>query len=265
MRADENYFCGIYYKFVSLSGYCFAFIDSCSNEGNAKQIILPDKAFTNINPDSIIVCGNRVIFNVHEKGLDIVGEIHMIGLHPLKSNVMGPFKRLPMECKHEIYSMYHYLKGKLLINSIEYDFTNGYGYMEGDEGRSFPSKYFWYNSISTDYGVTVAVATIPFGFFKFTGLLCFVSFKGKEYKICTYNFGRIKHIDNSKVIVSKGKYMLEINLSNKEGYSLKAPDVGNMTRLIKENVSVSTSFAFKHKKKILLEKEDECSSFEFMM
>lgn len=261
----KNYFFGKYYKFVAKDGYSIAIIDSFSDEGKEIQIITKDGGFSVIDLSSVKVYDEESIsFSLHQNDINIEGKLEVLEKHPLRGSAMGPFKLFSMQCAHDVYSMYHFVKGKIIVNGVEHDFTNGVGYIEGDKGRSFPSKYIWYNSIGDDYGVTVAVATIPFGLIHFTGLLCFISYKGKLYKMCTYNFGKLKKHTEEDIIVKRGKYQLEIKLNTSGGFELKAPEEGKMSRMIKENVSVPTSFIFKRKNKIILERKDDYSSMEYM-
>ena len=97
---------------------------------------------------------------------------------------MGPFKYLPLECKHQIYSMRHYINGSLNINDINHSYTNSLGYIEGDSGTNFPKKYIWYNSVTNDATLTFAIATIPlFKFIKFKVLLCFIKTEDKDLEV----------------------------------------------------------------------------------
>jgi len=260
----KHYFFGKYYKFVSPDGWTFALIDSYSDEGKLKQIITHQGGFTVEDFSSVQVENNEITFAVSQEGLNLSGKIQMENFHPLKGKTMGPFALLPMQCSHDVYSMFHSLKGKIVINGEEHCFDGGFGYIEGDKGNSFPQKYFWYNSVGKDYGVTLAIATIPFGLFHFTGLLGFVAIGEKQYKLCTYNFAKILSCKKEKIIVKKGKYQLEICPTLTGGFELKAPDVGKMSRMIKENVSVPSSFVFIKGNEVLLLKEDKQSSMEFM-
>ena len=179
---------------------------------------------------------------------------------------MGPFRHFPMECVHEIYSMYHKVNGELSLNNDRtLSFTNALGYIEGDSGTNFPKNYIWYNSILEDVNVTLAIATIPlFGFIKFTGLLCFIKGKDFEYRFCTYNNGKIKKKDPSQIIIKKGKYRFILDIPFIGGHNLKAPHKGNMSRYIKENINIHTSYTLLYKDKILLDKDDPLSSLEYM-
>ena len=60
----------------------------------------------------------------------------------LQYDIMGPFAWVPgMECKHKVYSMKHTVNGYIRLNDQKIVFQNDLGYMEGDNGTSFPEKY----------------------------------------------------------------------------------------------------------------------------
>ena len=262
----KNRFFGKYYKFISDdSSFPFAVIISTANEGDMLQVITPHKAFLINNTKSVQVKGSIITFDINQDDLVMKGELTLAELHPLKKKVMGPFTYLPMECRHEIYSMRHTLRGTLLINGKEISFDKGIGYIEGDSGTNFPKRYVWYNSVTEDVTATFALASIPlFGFIHFTGILCFIKTKEKEYYLSTYNGAKLKKISEEEIIISKGKYSFVLKMNNKEGHLLKAPVKGDMVRYIKENLNVPTSFKLFEKDSILIQKEDPISSLEFM-
>lgn len=261
----KNRFYGKYYKIISDNNYVLAFILSYSNGGDMIQIITPDGSYYIDDTKSILVNDNIITFNVNANDITITGKIELGELSPLKSKVMGPFTYMPLECKHAIYSMRHTVNGTLYINGKIYTYSNSLGYIEGDKGRSFPKKYIWYNSLLNESTVTLAIATIPIlKIFKFIGLLCFIKFKDKEYKICTYNFGKVKEISDNRIIIKKGKYklILEFNLSG--GHDLKAPINGNMDRFVKESITTKTKYKLMHKNEVIVENDDNLSSLEYM-
>jgi len=263
----KNRFYGKYYKFISDDGYTFAFIESHSNEGDMLQIITIEKGYYINDVNMIKIDGNIITFDVHQDDLDIVGVVTLGELHPLKKKVMGIFSYLPLECKHEIYSMYHHLDGRLSINGkdVIYSKDIARGYIEGDKGKNFPSKYVWYNSVTNDVSVTLAIATIPIlKIFSFTGLLCFIRYQDKEYYICTYNRGKVKHLSSSRIEINRKKYRFILDIPYIAGHQLKAPIKGDMTRYIKENIVVPTSYIFYENDNIIFKKEDGLSSLEYM-
>lgn len=261
----RNRFFGKYYKFISDDRFCFAVIKSHANEGDMLQVITPHKAFLINNTKSVEVKGSIITFDINQDSLVIKGELTLGELHPLKKKVMGPFTYLPMECRHEIYSMWHTLRGTLLINDKEVSFNKGRGYIEGDSGTNFPKRYVWYNSVTEDITATFALASIPlFGFIHSTGILCFIKTKEKEYYLCTYNGAKLKKISEDEIIIKKGKYSFVLNIKNEGGHLLKAPVKGDMVRYIKENLNVPTSFKLMKKDDTLIEVNDPISSLEYM-
>ena len=261
----KNRFFGKYYKFVNGDGFSFAFIKSHANEGDMLQVITPEGAFYLKDPYAIKVEGEHIEFDVREENLSMVGELLLGEFHPLKHKVMGPFTYLPMECSHEIYSMFHEVNGSLVFNGKDMDFSGSLGYIEGDKGTNFPSKYIWYNSILPEATVTLAIASIPlFGFIHFTGLLCFIKTKDKEYRLCTYNGGKAIEISEKKVLIKKGKLRLSLEVGDLGGQPLKAPLKGDMVRYIKENLRIPTKYRLSLGEETLLENVDALSSLEYM-
>ena len=263
----KNRFFGKYYKFISNDGFSFAIIIALSNEGKSIQLITKNGSFNIKNIDQVkLIDENKFVFNIEQDNLTFIGTISLGKLHPLKKKVMGPFTYIPfMECKHDIYSMFHELDGEIVCNNIKYNFNQGRGYIEGDKGVNFPSKYIWYNScLTNEIGITLAIASIPFHLFSFTGVLCFIKIKDKEYYMCTWNNVKIKQIDKSSLVLKKGKYQLKLSLLDDEGHLLAAPKKGAMTRYIKENIVVKSKYEFSYKNEIILSAEDEFSSSEWM-
>lgn len=261
----KNRFFGKCYKFINKDLFSFAIITSTANEGDMLQVITADKSYCIGDPKSVEVVDNTIAFNVEQDDLVLHGKITLGELHPLKKKVMGPFAYLPMECRHEIYSMHHSLSGKISINGKDITFDDGVGYVEGDSGINFPKKYVWYNSITKDATTTFALASIPFlGFINFIGILCFIKTKDKEYRFCTYNGAKLKMINEKEIVISKGKYSFMLFMNDTKGHLLKAPVKGNMDRYIKENLNIATSHKLTYKNQNLLEVCDSISSLEYM-
>lgn len=260
--AKKPFFFGKYYKCVAADSFSFALIDSRSEEGTAKQLITADASYQITDPGAITVDGQGIKIDLHESGLTAVGYVRFGAFHPLRGKAMGPFSLFSMECCHEIYSMYHTLSGSILFNGVEHCFDGGYGYIEGDSGINFPSQYIWYNSVGRDYGVTVAIATIPFGPIRFTGLLGFVLYDGKEYDLTTYTLAKIRKMAPEEIQIAKGDYRLTVRIGQTGGHLLKAPVNGTMNRYIKENLAVPTAFTFEKGGRTILSREDPLSSLE---
>ena len=266
LAMGKNRFFGKYYKFIADDGYTFALIVSHANEGDMLQLVTPEKGYFISDPRAVSIEGSEVHISIAQEDVSLQGDLTLGELHPLKGKVMGPFTHLPMECRHEIYSMFHKVNGNLVLNGQRrLSFTDARGYIEGDSGTNFPRNYIWFNSVLDGVTVTLAIATIPLlGFIHFTGLLCFIKTKEGEYRICTYNGGKVVEKSPKRIIVKKGKYRFVLHISKLGGHDLKAPVKGNMVRYIKENINVATDFEFYEGDTLLLKENDPLSSLEFM-
>ena len=68
----------------------------------------------------------------------VQGALRYGPLSPLRTDIMGPFRFLPMQCSHSVYSMAHTLAGGFTVDGRFIDLTGGTGYIEGDRGSAFP-------------------------------------------------------------------------------------------------------------------------------
>jgi len=83
----------------------------------------------------------------------------------------------------------------------------------------------------------------------------------------TYNFGKVKAVSPSNIIISRGKLKLEINVDEnilKKAHDLKAPIKGNMDSYIKENIAIQSKARLFHKNILVLDTDDSYSSYEYM-
>ncbi len=172
----------------------------------------------------------------------VSGQIVYGELTPLRTDIMGPFRFFPMECCHGVISMSHSLHGSVRINGEQYCFDNGTGYIEMDSGTSFPRSYLWLqcNSFSEPCSVMVSIAQIPFYGIRFQGCICAIVYRGREYRLATYNGVRIHTAEPEHICLSQGKQFLEIDiLRSHDGYPLRSPVQGAMAGTIRESNNVS--------------------------
>lgn len=259
----KNYFFGKYYKFVNQLGYSFALIDADTSKGKVMQLIDENESYIIKDSNQIRVHENEIEFMVNQKGLTIVGTLTLGTLHPLSKDVMGCLRYLKLQCKHNIYSMYHKVGGRLIINGTLHSFLNGVGYIEGDEGCSFPKKYIWFNSVDYDYGVTLAVATIPLcKVFRFTG--CFLTIKDEEheYVFSSLNGLRIVNISKYLLILRKGSYVFKLYLDDSNGHKLYAPNKGEMKYFIHEAIKTMSGFELFHHGNLVFSRYEVQGSLE---
>ncbi|MBO1305885.1 hypothetical protein JZO70_06925 [Enterococcus sp. 669A] len=210
-----------------------------------------------------------------EENLSISGQITYGPFSPIQRSkfspsIMGPFSYLSfMECYHGILSMGHSLQGSLNLNQQVIDFSSGTGYIEKDWGTSFPKAYIWSQSNEfqqPDVQFFFSLADIPFVGFEFLGLICVLNLAGKEYRIATYNGGKVESITREKdqlVIRLRQKNLeLKIAVDSQAGHDLMAPSQGEMNRIIRENANTTINIRLVEGDKQLFEGEGRMAGFE---
>lgn len=261
----KEFFDGYYYKHHKGKN-TIAFIHGTASDGEFIQII------TDTNSYHVPYIGNNV-FNIHgikiainEKDFSISGEIKYDKITPIKYDIMGIFKYLPMECTHGIISMHHTLRGSLVLNGEVLDFTDGVGYIEKDSGTSFPKSYLWVqcNDFTQKSSIMASIADIPLYGLNFKGCICVVYYLGKEYRLATYLGVRIKRYNKNNIVLRQGKYRLEITINQSLGHKLYAPNCGKMSRTIHETPSCTGNFKFYINNKLLFNLSSDSVSFEFV-
>ena len=232
---------GWYFKH-QLENNTVALIPGRSVNGAFIQILLPNGArFYKTHGLSVkedeIYTGNCV-FSPHGCKIElpgVQGKIEYGTITPLRSDIMGPFRFFPMECRHGVISMAHSLRGSLTVGGTDYIFDGGTGYIEKDSGISFPGSYQWIqcNDFPEPCAMMVSIARIPFGTIHFTGCICAIIYRGREYRIATYNGVRILLANETHICLSQRNLQLNIEISPfNSGHSLKAPVYGLMDFLI---------------------------------
>lgn len=100
-----------------------------------------------------------LVLDAEGGGARAFGRVCFEGVTPLGYDIMGPFCLVPgMECRHKVVSMRHRVQGELNINGRRYVFDDGAGYLEGDRGCSFPSRYVWTQCISREPSCSIMLA-----------------------------------------------------------------------------------------------------------
>ena len=272
---NKNYFEGWYYKMVSADGSCtVALIPGISlNQQNSHAFIQVFVTFKNGDLKTGYLEYDKGKFLVRdapfgltiekntfaENGIDIYlknNDISIQGALTFSSNtkiktsllspsIMGFFSYFTfMECYHGVVSMNHSIDGELLIDGKPISFSGGFGYIEKDWGKSFPSEYVWMQSNHFKNAGTsfmFSEATIPFKAFHFKGLIINLVIAGKEYRFATYNGSKViaKEItdNNVRYEIKRGKLNLIVEALNDKTTSLASPKNGSMIQTIKEGLS----------------------------
>ena len=202
--------------------------------------------------------------DIHTPELHAIGDLRFGPFSPLRYDIMGPFRYVPfIQCRHSVFSMKHTVHGEISINGMPYIFRDATGYMEGDRGHSFPKEYLWTQCSFPEGSLMLSVADIPFGPFRFTGIIGIVHLHGKEYRIATYLGAKPVRITPGKIIVRQGNFTLTIEPEAFSGDPLQAPVGGAMHRTIYEHPSCKVYYRFEINRKTLLELDAPNAAFEY--
>lgn len=188
-----------------------------------------------------------------EKSVKVRGYLHFGKFTEPRYDIMGPFAYISgMECRHAVYSMRHIVNGTLALDDKEIIFQNGTGYMEGDSGTSFPNKYIWTQSFFPGGSIMIAAASIPLAGINFTGTVGIVFKENREYRFATYLGATVTRMRDRELMIRQGRYRLHVRFLDLGGSVLKAPERGNMTRKIRENIVCGVEYTLTCGNRILL-------------
>ena len=197
----------------------------------------------------------------------IRGKIRYGGLTPLHSDIMGPFRFFPMECRHGIISMTHSLSGSLSIDGAAHSFNGGTGYAEKDSGTSFPRSYLWMqcSDFPEPCSVMVSVAHIPFYGMSFRGCICAIVYRGREYRLATYGGAHIHAVSAEHLCLSQGKLLLEIDMKpSRSSHPLRSPVQGKMSGTIRENCNAAVSARLWDRGKTVFSLHSSHAAYEYV-
>lgn len=263
---NSGYFKGYYFKHQK-DEKTIAFIVGATQYKRFIQVITNNGSYQvpRIGRNSFTAQGIKI--NIHEPEITILGSIRYGALTPIKYDIMGPFKYFPMECRHGVISMYHKLYGTLLINGESINFTGGTGYIEMDSGTSFPKSYLWFhsNDFCEKASIMFSIADIPFFGTRFQGCICVIWYQGKEYRLATYHGVNVIDCNENQVILSQRNLLLIVDLMpSKVAHSLYAPNMGIMSRTIRESLSCKARIRFYRNKQLVFDMQSQNCSFEFV-
>ena len=212
-----------------------AFIQLISQEG-ARQFELSDLTVRNG-----VIRADRCWFSrqgCHIELPGISGELAYGSFASLRSDIMGPFRFFPMECRHGVLSMAHTLRGSVTLDGHIHGFDGGLGYAEKDSGTSFPRSYLWMqcSDFPDPCSIMVSIAHIPFCGGSFRGCICAILYQGREYRLATYRGVHIPCFTPEHICLSQGSLVLELDIAPSHGgHPLRAPQRGKMSGTIRES------------------------------
>ncbi len=210
-----------------------------------------------------------IVLNIDRDGVSLQGALRYGPFTAIRSDIMGPFSLFAgMQCSHGVISMGHLLEGILNLNGERIDFSGGIGYIETDRGQSFPNRYSWTQCVwdgpqNENGSLMLAIASIPLPVGSFTGCICAILHRGREYRLATYQGARIVEWSPGGAIIRQGKYRLSVELLEGQSRPLRAPVEGGMRRTIRESLCAAVRYCFWNGKDILFQHMDRNASFEY--
>ncbi|MGI6005126.1 MAG: tocopherol cyclase family protein [Christensenellales bacterium] len=273
-----NRFCGWYHK-LQKGDDTLSLIPGRSGQEAFIQVITQDASY-NIpysleayrQHETVIIGDSQfspsgIRLNINQRNLELSGDVAYIRPTPLDYDIMGPFKYLPMQCRHSVVSMHHALAGRVRFNDRTIDFSDGIGYIESDRGRAFPKSYTWVqcNDFAEKCSVMVSIAHIPFCGSSFEGCICAILYRGRQYRLATYKGVRILQNDRGRILIVQGRMALEVEIENSRSLPLRAPGAGGvMRRTIHESASTPARFRFYDDGKLIFDLCSPHASYEFV-
>lgn len=200
--------------------------------------------------------------------IDLPGVTGQVGYGPwtpLRSDIMGPFRFFPMECRHGVLSMHHSLQGSLVIDGTSYCFDGGVGYAETDRGISFPKSYLWLQcgDFPEPCSILASIARIPFCGGHFTGCICALWHRGREYRLATYCGVRIRAADPTHLCLTQGQLRLDVRMEpSQAGHPLRSPIRGQMHGVIRESCNTAMEIRLWEKGQLILHLRSRHGTYE---
>ncbi len=179
-------------------------------------------------------------------GLKLRGHLYYGSFQKPFRSFMGPFARLPLPCFHEVLSLFHNLRGRILVNDQVWDFSEGFGYLEKDWGHSFPQSYLWLQCSQKEQSRADSFMLTIAGLGAVSACSSLILHRGKQYRLSTWQGAKLLRYHGRRIALRQGKYLLQVilppgssrALSEEEGAAssvlLKTPLDGNMKRTIRE-------------------------------
>lgn len=226
--------------------------------------ILFGKKIPQVKIGKNIFSGRKIRLDVDRENIKAKGILYFGSPTPLKYDIMGIFKPLSpiLQCRHRVVSMKHKVNGFVRINGERFVFNNDNGYIEGDEGTSFPEHYLWVQGFFDGGSVMMSVADVPLPFGKIKGIIAALYAYGKEYRLATYLGARVSYIEEDIAEIKQGNYSLTVKRLSGKPRRLHAPKQGIMNRTVKESPRCRLYCRFKKSDNILLEFISEQGSWE---
>lgn len=97
-----------------------------------------------------------------------------------------------------------------------------------------------------------AAATVPLAGIRFCGVVGFLLLGGREYRFATYLGAVVTKIGDRELQIRQGRYRIRIRFFQAQGSLLNAPDRGQMTRRVREDIACGAEYTVMRGKQVLL-------------
>ena len=242
----DNFFEGWYFKMVtkdrkhtlaiipgiSLSKDSHSFIQVLQGEKNSFNYFrYPTFKFSysnspfSINIDQSSFSLKRLLLNIRNEKLKIIGALYFDNIIPWKDSTLNPgsmgfYNYLNfMECYSQVCALDGNIQGVLTINDELIDFHGGKVYIEKNWGKSFPLSWLW---IQSNYfndkraTVTCSVGEIPFPLKSFRGFLIGVTVDDIFFKFTTMNRSHLDiKLNNNDITLQVKNKNFKLSLKTK--------------------------------------------------
>lgn len=175
------------------------------------------------------------------QGQTIRGHLYYGKWHIPLHSFMGPFRYLPLPCRHDVLSLSHRLRGRIQVENEIWDFQNGTGYIEKDWGYEFPAHYLWIQGNEADTSsptsFMLTIAELSRSHRHFLACSSLLRHDGKQYRLSTDQGARLHRYGSRRIDMCQGPYRLQIILPPEPTtvVPLLAPQDGTMNRVIEEH------------------------------
>lgn len=191
----------LYIILDKLYSYSF-FIDDFNCEDNQLSIRIQNCFFTE----------RGCSLNLQTEALNIKGRINY-ELKPSNSldNFINSFSSLHQH--HQIISAFHSLSGALIINSEEWDFNDGMGYIEMNWGKEGNKEAIWNQSLwQADKINSISVMAVRFSFFNIEVKTCMIALCLEELQLFLNAplQAKILKMNSEELIVVQKGYRFEL-------------------------------------------------------
>jgi hypothetical protein len=193
--------------------------------------------------------GDYLELEIEEEPLSVRGRVDFEG--PVgwpvtlpAPGIMGWYAWVPfMETYHGVLSFDHGLRGSLVVDGRELDFSGGRGYIEKDWGKSFPSAWVWFQTnhfAEPGTCLTASIAMIPWVGRTFRGAIVGLWHRGTLYRFATYTGAETERLEVTEErvvwVIGDDLYRLEMTARRAEVGDLRGPGKLDMELRVPETL-----------------------------